>query len=129
MSTSGVLDDLTNITGRVYVGQRGLDNALSTPLTPQLAPTSSGGIVAFTRVYAGAGILVSRTRCPLDADRNLRRHRRHRPRSRASENRQGYIDDAGVQGCAQSATSAISSTTAAMPSSRLAVGLHPQIGP
>ena len=90
------LDDLTNITGRVYVGQRGLDNALSTPLTPQLAPTSSGGIVAFTRVYAGAGILVSR-RVPLDADRNLRLTAGI-DLDRERENRQGYIDDAGVQG-------------------------------
>ena len=90
------LDDATSVTGRLYVGQRDLDNALSTPLSPQLSPTSSGGIVAFTHVYAGAGLVVSH-RVTLDGQRSLRLTAGV-DLDRMRENRQGYIDDAGQQG-------------------------------
>jgi iron complex outermembrane receptor protein len=90
-----IADD-TNATARVYVGQRNLDNALSTPLSAQQAPTSSGGIVAFTRVYAGAGLVVTR-RVRLADDRSLRLTMGVEY-DRMRENRQGYIDNAGAQG-------------------------------
>ena len=90
------IDSDTSATARLYVGQRDLDNALSTPLAAQQAPTSSGGIVQFSRVYAGAGLLVSR-RVRLDDDRSLRLTAGVEA-DRMRENRQGYIDNAGQQG-------------------------------
>ena len=53
------LDPDTTLGGRVYVGKRDLDNALSVPLAAQLPPTSSGGIVSFDRHYAGAALQAS----------------------------------------------------------------------
>ncbi|MDQ2735790.1 MAG: TonB-dependent receptor, partial [Pseudomonadota bacterium] len=90
------IDDNTSATARLYVGQRDLDNALSTPLSAQLAPTSSGGIVSFARAYFGTGLLVSH-RIPLDAGRAIRVVG-GLDYDRLYENRQGYIDNAGVQG-------------------------------
>jgi iron complex outermembrane receptor protein len=90
------LGESTTLSARVYVGSRDLDNALSTPLSAQGAPTSSGGIVQFTRAYAGAaGQLTQRIR--LDEQRALALTAGVEF-DRMRENRQGYIDDAGQQG-------------------------------
>lgn len=90
------LDEDTSVTARLYGGSRDLDNALSTPLAAQKAPTSSGGIVQFARIYLGAGLLVSR-RIRLDEGRSIRLAAGVEL-DRMRENRQGYIDAAGVQG-------------------------------
>ena len=90
------IDDDTSATARLYVGKRNLDNALSTPLAAQQAPTSSGGIVRFERTYAGAGLLVSR-RFRLDEGRALRLSAGVEY-DRMHEDRQGYINNAGLQG-------------------------------
>ncbi|MDQ6629613.1 MAG: TonB-dependent receptor, partial [Pseudomonadota bacterium] len=90
------IDDDTRVTARIYLGERRLDNALSTPLSAQLVPTSSGGIVRFSRSYAGAGLVVSRT-WHLDAERSLRLTAGLEG-DRMRESRQGYIDNAGAVG-------------------------------
>ena len=90
------LDDDTTVTARLYGGQRDLDNALSTPLAAQQAPTSSGGIVQFARTYVGAGLLATR-RVHLDEGRSLRLAAGVEL-DRMRENRQGYINNAGQQG-------------------------------
>ena len=90
------VDDRTDVVGRLYVGQRDLFNALSTPFAPQQSPTSSGGIVQFSRLYAGFGLAVSReTR--FDDGRALRVTAGIEG-DWMRENRQGYVDDAGQQG-------------------------------
>ena len=86
----------TTATAPFYVGERDLYNALSTPLAAQLPPTSSGGIVQFSRVYAGTGLVVTR-RLRLDADRSLCLTGGVEA-DRMRENRQGYIDNGGFQG-------------------------------
>jgi iron complex outermembrane receptor protein len=90
------IDGDTQATARVYAGQRDLDNALSTPLAAQMAPTSSGGIVRFERSYAGGGLVLSRG-FRLEGGSSVRvtagvelDHMR--------EDRQGYLNEAGVQG-------------------------------
>ena len=90
------IDEATSATARAYIGTRDLDNALSVPLAAQQSPTSSGGIVRFDRSYAGGGLVLSR-RIRLGDEQWLRLtggieldHMR--------EDRQGFINDAGVQG-------------------------------
>jgi iron complex outermembrane recepter protein len=88
--------EATLFTGRVYLGERNLFNALSIPLIPQQAPTHSGGIVRFERGYSGLGAQLSH-RVSLDEGRALRitggiEYDRMRDR------RQGYINDGGVEG-------------------------------
>jgi iron complex outermembrane receptor protein len=53
-------DDATTLTGRVYYGERKVDNALGIPLAAQLPPTSAGGIVSFDRDYSGAELQLTR---------------------------------------------------------------------
>ncbi len=86
----------TLLTGRVYVGGRDLDNALSIPLAAQAAPTSSGGIVQFSRAYEGAALQVSQ-HVRLGAERAMRLTAGIEV-DRMRENRQGYINDGGQQG-------------------------------
>ena len=90
------VDEATTLTARVYAGARDLDNALSTPLSAQSAPTSSGGIVQFTRDFAGAAVQLSH-RIRLDERRALQLTGGVES-ERMRENRQGYINDAGQQG-------------------------------
>jgi iron complex outermembrane receptor protein len=90
------LGEATLLTARLYFGERQLDNALSIPLVAQQAATSSGGIVSFTRGYAGLGTQLAHT-VRLGAERSLRLvggieiDRMH-------EDRQGFVNDGGVQG-------------------------------
>ena len=90
------LSDATTLTARFYVGARELDNALSVPLAAQQAPTSSGGIVSFTRSYAGFGAQLAHT-VKLGAERSLRLVGGVEL-DRMGEDRQGYINNGGVQG-------------------------------
>ena len=89
------LDAQSDISARVYSGQRDLDNRLSIPLFVQTAPTAAGGIVQLDRSYSGAGLRYTR-RIPagegqvqLSAGLDL---------DRMSEQRRGYINNFGVQG-------------------------------
>lgn len=88
--------ETTLFTGRVYFGERNLFNALGIPLAPQLADTHSGGIVRFDRNYSGLGAQLSH-RITLDEGRALRLTGGVEY-DRMRENRQGYINNAGVEG-------------------------------
>jgi iron complex outermembrane receptor protein len=90
------LDADTTLTARAYLGERKLENALSTPLVNQLPPTSAGGIVVFERQYAGAALQVSR-RVALGEGFGARlvaglEH------DRMAEDRQGYLNVGGMRG-------------------------------
>ncbi len=86
----------TALTARLYAGERSLDNALSTPLAAQAAPTSAGGIVQFERAYAGAGLQLAHS-VPLGEGRALRLTAGVEY-DRMREDRQGYINDGGSAG-------------------------------
>ncbi len=90
------ISDDTQFTGRLYAGERNLDNALSIPLAAQAAATSSGGIVQFERAYSGLGAQLAH-RVLLEEGRALRLTGGIEY-DRMRENRQGYINNAGVQG-------------------------------
>jgi iron complex outermembrane receptor protein len=53
-------DEDTTLNGRLYYGQRKLDNALGIPLAAQTPATSAGGIVVFDRDYEGAALQLAR---------------------------------------------------------------------
>ncbi|MGY4828155.1 TonB-dependent receptor family protein [Sphaerotilaceae bacterium SBD11-9] len=86
----------TVFTGRLYLGERSLDNALSVPPAAQASPTSSGGIVQFDRSYAGLGAQVAH-RMALENGMALR-VTGGIEYDTMRENRQGYINNLGVQG-------------------------------
>ncbi len=86
----------TTLTARIYTGARSLDNALSTPVGVQAAPTSSGGIVQFTRDYSGVAAQAQH-RIPLNEQRALTLVAGVEF-DRMRENRQGYVNNAGQQG-------------------------------
>jgi iron complex outermembrane receptor protein len=88
--------EATQLTARVYFGERQLFNALGSPLAPQLADTHSGGIVRFERAYSGVAVQLSH-RIALDNGRALRLTGGVEY-DRMRENRQGYINNAGVEG-------------------------------
>ncbi|HEY4998156.1 MAG TPA: TonB-dependent receptor, partial [Usitatibacter sp.] len=89
-------DDDTTLNARIYVGKRDLDNKLSTPFAAQLPPSSSGGIVTFDRIYSGAGLQLAR-RIAI-ADSVSARLLAAVEVDRMRDDRQGYLDNAGVQG-------------------------------
>ena len=88
--------DATALTGRVYVGERQLFNALGIPPAVQAAPTHSGGIVRFERSYSGVAAQLSH-RVTLDEGRVLR-FTGGIEYDRMRDNRQGPINDGGVEG-------------------------------
>jgi iron complex outermembrane recepter protein len=90
------LGEATQLSARVYAGTRQLDNALSVPLSVQLAATSAGGIVAFQRSYSGLGATLSH-RIALGGAGALRLVAGIEFDSQV-EDRQGYINNNGVQG-------------------------------
>ena len=90
------LDADTTLSARVYFGQRDLDNKLSIPLAAQQAPTSSGGIVSFDRLYSGAGLQLSRHLAL--ADSISARILAAAELDRMRDDRQGYTNDAGMRG-------------------------------
>jgi iron complex outermembrane receptor protein len=86
----------TTLTARVYVGERSLDNKLSTPLASQLPASSSGGIVAFERRYEGAALqLTQRVTLGEAVSARFVAALEH---DRMADDRRGYLNDAGVQG-------------------------------
>ena len=85
------LSPQTTLSARLYTGTRDLDNALSTPLAAQAAPTSSGGIVRFSRAYEGAAAQVEHRIQSLTLTAGVEA-------DRMREDRQGYVNDSGVQG-------------------------------
>ncbi|WP_374407490.1 TonB-dependent receptor family protein [Hydrogenophaga sp.] len=89
------IDAQSELTARVYAGQRTLDNRLSVPLSAQTSATSAGGAVHLDRHYDGTGLRYAR-RIPvgqgqlsLSAGVDLERMREHRL---------GYINNLGVLG-------------------------------
>ncbi len=90
------LDADTTLSARAYLGQRQLENKLSTPLANQLPPTSSGGIVEFERQYAGAAFQAARRFTP--GEGLAARMVAGLEYDRMAEDRQGYLNVAGVRG-------------------------------
>jgi iron complex outermembrane receptor protein len=89
-------DDGTTLSARLYLGQRDLDSKLSTPLAAQQPPSSSGGIVSFDRLYSGAGMQLAR-RVAI-ADSISARLLAAVELDRMRDDRQGYLNNAGVRG-------------------------------
>ena len=90
------LGESTELTARLYFGQRDLGNALSVPPAAQVAATSSGGIVSFSRSYAGLGVQLAHT--VKFGDGQALRLVGGVDVDQSDEDRQGYINNAGVQG-------------------------------
>lgn len=88
--------DDTRFTGRLYGGQRRLDNALSIPVAAQGSNTSSGGIVQFERQYAGFGAQLSHHLALAEGRALVLTGGVDYDRMR--DLRQGYVNTAGVQG-------------------------------
>ncbi|TXC65631.1 TonB-dependent receptor [Piscinibacter aquaticus] len=92
------LTEATTLTSRLYVGYRNLYNKLSVPATApaQASITGSGGTIDFSRSYMGAGLQLAH-QIRLDGERTARltagiEH------DRSEEDRQGYVNNGGVQG-------------------------------
>ena len=92
------LTEATTLTARAYVGYRNLYNKLSVPPTApaQASITGSGGTIDFARSYMGLGVQLAH-QVRLDGDR-VARFTGGLEHDRSKEDRQGYINDAGVQG-------------------------------
>ncbi|MFP8780671.1 TonB-dependent receptor family protein [Hydrogenophaga sp. RWCD_12] len=89
------LDAQSELSARVYAGQRDLDSRLSLPLSAQTSATSAGGVVQLDRHYEGTGLRYAR-RIPagegqvnLSAGVDI---------ERMGEHRLGYINNLGVTG-------------------------------
>jgi iron complex outermembrane receptor protein len=92
------LTEATTLTSRVYVGYRNLYNKLSVPPTApaQASITGSGGTIDFARSFMGLGVQLAH-QIRLDGER-VARFTGGLEHDRSKEDRQGYINDAGVQG-------------------------------
>ncbi|MDL2337991.1 MAG: TonB-dependent receptor [Pseudomonadota bacterium] len=90
------LNDRTDLTGRLYIGSRKLDSALSLPISAQGSPTSSGGIVAFDRTYGGGAGQIAH-RVPLGDGRQLKLTAGVEVET-LHEDRQGYVNTLGDRG-------------------------------
>jgi iron complex outermembrane recepter protein len=83
------------IEARVYYGDRQVTQFLAIPLAPQLAPTSSGGVVDLDRGYGGAGLRWTRVAALLDAPLTASIGIDY---DRMDERRMGFINNFGVPG-------------------------------
>lgn len=89
------LDANSELSARVYAGQRELDNRLSVPLSAQTSATSAGGAVHLDRRYDGTGVRYARRiatgqgQLSLSAGLDLERMREHRL---------GYVNNLGTLG-------------------------------
>jgi len=90
------LNENTDLSGRLYIGSRKLDSALSVPVSAQGSPTSSGGIVAFDRTYGGGAGQIAH-RVPLGEGRQLKLTAGVEVEA-FSEDRQGYVNTLGERG-------------------------------
>lgn len=89
------LDAQSDITARVYAGQRDLDNRLSIPLVAQTSPTAAGGVVQLDRSYSGTGLRYARR---IAAGEGEVRLSAGLDVERMSERRRGFINNFGEQG-------------------------------
>lgn len=90
------LNENTDLSGRLYIGSRKLDSALSVPISAQSSPTSSGGIIDFDRTYGGGAAQVAH-RIPLGEGRQLKLTAGVEVEA-FREDRQGYVNTLGVRG-------------------------------
>lgn len=90
------LSPATGLTARFYGGDRTLNNRLSVPPAAQAAATSAGGIVEFARTFTGVGLMATH-RVSLGEGRGIRLAG-GLDVDRMSEDRQGYLNTAGVRG-------------------------------
>lgn len=89
------LDADSELSARLYSGNRDMENRLSIPLSAQASPTSAGGAVALDRSYSGTGLRYSR-RMPLgEGVVKLNLGLDH---ERMTEHRQGFINNQGTLG-------------------------------
>jgi iron complex outermembrane recepter protein len=89
------VDRESDLSARVYVGERDLDNRLSIPLTAQQAATAAGGVVQLDRQYSGTGLRYTH-RLPLgEGQLQLTAGLDH---ERMSERRRGFINNFGAVG-------------------------------
>ncbi len=89
------LDARSDLSARVYTGQRDLDNRLSIPLSAQQAPTAAGGVVQLDRSYSGTGLRYTRRIAAGEGQVQLTTGLDH---ERMSERRQGFINNLGAVG-------------------------------
>jgi iron complex outermembrane receptor protein len=89
------LDARSDISARVYTGQRDLDNRLSIPLMPQQAPTAAGGVVQLDRSYSGTGLRYTRRIPAGEGQVQLTAGWEH---ERMGERRQGFVNSFGAVG-------------------------------
>lgn len=85
----------SEVSARVYSGQRDLDNRLSIPLSAQQAATAAGGVVQLDRSYRGLGLSYTR-RMPLALGQL--QFSTGLDHERMSERRRGFINDLGTVG-------------------------------
>ena len=89
------LDERSEVSARIYAGERDLDNRLSIPLVAQTSPTSAGGVVQLDRSYSGTGLRYARR---IAAGEGEVRLSVGFDAERMSEHRQGFINNLGEQG-------------------------------
>lgn len=89
------LDDRSEVSARVYLGERDLNNRLSIPLVAQFSPTAAGGIVQLDRRYSGTGLRWSRR---IAAGEGEVRLTTGLDLERMSERRRGFINNLGERG-------------------------------
>jgi iron complex outermembrane receptor protein len=89
------LDASSELSARVYAGQRDLDNRLSIPLVAQTAPTAAGGVVMLDRSYSGAGLRYTRRFPAGEGQVQLSAGLEH---DRMNETRRGFINNFGAPG-------------------------------
>lgn len=89
------LDARSNVSARVYAGERDLDNRLSIPLVAQTSPTAAGGVVQLDRRYSGTGLRYARR---LAAGEGEVQVSVGLDLERMSEHRRGFINNLGNRG-------------------------------
>ncbi|MGM9427737.1 TonB-dependent receptor family protein [Hydrogenophaga sp. MI9] len=89
------LDAQSELSARVYAGQRDLDNRLSLPLASQTSATSAGGAVQLDRHYEGTGLRYARRIPAGEGQVNLSAGV---DVERMGEHRLGFINNLGVLG-------------------------------
>ena len=89
------IDKNSDVTARIYAGQRDLDNRLAIPLGAQNLPTAAGGVVRLDRSFSGVGLQYRRRVAIGDGQLETTVGLDH---DRMDERRRGYINNLGAQG-------------------------------